>query len=57
MPENVRKANNRQKLVGCRKGGSENLGHFERGGWYLGGVVLERGGLTSPRNYGFVPLH
>ena len=27
------------------------MGHFERRGWYLGGVVLERGGLTPPRNY------
>ena len=45
MPENVKKGNNRQKLTGCRKGRSENLGHFERG---VGtqGVVLERGGLT-----------
>ena len=22
------------------RGESENWGHFERGGWYLGGVVL-----------------
>ena len=27
----VKTADNRQKLTACRKGGSENLGHFERG--------------------------
>ena len=33
------------KIDSVQKGGSENLAHFERG-WYLGGVVLERGDLT-----------
>ena len=52
MPGNVKKAKkNRQKLTACRKGGSENLGHFERGMMVLRGDVLERGGLTHPGNY------
>ena len=30
------------------RGGSENFGHFERGGWYLGGGCLRKGGVWPP---------